>query len=579
MRKKSSMKFMAAGLAAAMALSAAGCGGSGQTAQTTAAGTTAAGTTAGGTSAAETTAAGSEAQTEEASGGVTFPLAEPMTFDIMIPSDKDAQEAASKIPLLADLEEKTNVKINWIPLPKDTAMNNLNSLFAAGQEGDAIMGMNAIIGEGGTSSMGSSGLLIPLEEYVDNPAIMPNLNGRVFAEEPRVRNSITTPDGHVYALPKYQAFAGNYLETPIWINKEWLAAVDEEVPTTLDDLHRVLTKFKENDVNGNGDPNDEIPLMVCQNGNINYVEGLLQPWGLATKDLANDRYIDIKDGKCYYVATDEAYREAIRTLASWYKEGLIWSEVYTANFDTWAALFTKEEVPVVGVAFSKGYPASVTYKDQYEAIPAISADGYEAKWWYHPGGLGAKGMFMITRSCEHPEILAAWIDQFYALDVSVQAASGVQGGLWDYDESGKIFMRTANYQDETDLGYLETAMGDGLGIENLPGAFTPSDYVERLQLSDTQVSQQANYELYKPVIGTEIWPRPYMTDDITARINELYTDIDSTTDMYRANWLTGVSDIDAEWDSYLETLNKIGLEEFVELHQQAYDVFQGGAEQ
>ena len=67
-----------------------------------------------------------------------------------------------------------------------------------------------------------------------------------------------------------------------------------------------------------------------------------------------------------------------------------------------------------------------------------------------------------------------------------------------------------------------------------------------------------------------------MENDITARINELYTDIDSTTDMYRANWITGVTDVDAEWDAYLETMKKIGIDEFVELHQRAYDVFQAG---
>ena len=32
------------------------------------------------------------------------------------------------------------------------------------------------------------------------------------------------------------------------------------VPQTTDELFDVLTAFKEQDANGNGDPNDEIPL-------------------------------------------------------------------------------------------------------------------------------------------------------------------------------------------------------------------------------------------------------------------------------------------------------------------------------
>lgn len=577
MRKKSCEKILAALLVTVMVLSAAGCAGGGSTsAESTTAGKET--TQAASENAAEETKA--EVQTEEAESGVTFPLAEPVTFDIMVLYDGDVMEAAAKIPLLAELEEKTNVKINWIALPKETAMNNLNSLFAAGQEGDALMGFGTTLGESGTSSMGSSGLLIPLEEYVDDPAVMPNLNERVFSEEPMVRSVINTPDGHVYALLKYTAVNGNYLETPIWINKEWLKAVDEEVPASLEDLHRVLTKFKDNDMNGNGNPDDEIPLMVCQSVTNNYVEGLFCMWGLATKDLPNDRYIDIKDGKCYYVGASEAYREAIRTLGSWYKEGLIWSEVYTANSDTGYAMITNSSCPMIGVAFMKDYPANVLYKDQYEVIPPISADGYEAKWWFHPGRLGSKGMFSITRSCEHPEILAAWIDQFYSFEVSIKSHYGVQGGLWDYDEDGKVVVRSANAEDETDLGYIESSYHQTIARgSNTPAAFTAEDYAERMQLTEEQQYQQKSYEIYKDVLGDEIWPRPYMSDDITARINELYTDIDSTTDMYRANWLTGISDIDAEWDSYLETLNKIGLEEFVDLHQQAYDTVMADTKQ
>ena len=572
MRKNSGMKLMAGLLTVAMVLSATGCGGGSQSAGSTTAGTEAVKETQAASQNAETQTAGTETTAGEEAGGVTFPLAEPMTFDIMVPSNVDVEDAATRVPLLKKLEEMTNVKINWIALPTDTAMNNLNSLFTAGKEGDAIGGMKVIAGEGELVSMGSNGLIIPLEEYVDNKAIMPNFNERVLSESPETRGLITCPDGHIYSLPGYNAFQPDFLETPMWINTEWLKAVGEEMPASLEDLHRVLTKFKDADVNGNGDPNDEIPLMVSQNAGVNYVEGLLCLWGLATKDLPNDRYIDIKDGKCYYVGTSEAYREAIRTLASWYKEGLIWSEVYTGNRDTWSALATKAEAPVCGVAFTKDFPANELYRDQYEAIPPFSADGYEAKWWLHPGVKGDKGFFSITRSCEHPEILAAWIDLFYKFEIGIEAAYGVEGGFWDYNEDGKI-VTTAIERAEGE--YRETSLAMSI-VSAWPGCQTYEDYKDRLALSPQQEYRQVNYELYKDVIGTEIWPRPYMENDITARINELYTDIDSTTDMYRANWITGVTDVDAEWDAYLETMKKIGIDEFVELHQRAYDVFQAG---
>ena len=38
------------------------------------------------------------------------------------------------------------------------------------------------------------------------------------------------------------------------------------MPTTTDEYYEVLKAFKEQDANGNGDPNDEIPLAGCTDG-------------------------------------------------------------------------------------------------------------------------------------------------------------------------------------------------------------------------------------------------------------------------------------------------------------------------
>ena len=46
----------------------------------------------------------------------------------------------------------------------------------------------------------------------------------------------------------------------MWINKAWLDRVGMEVPQTTEEFKEVLRAFKEQDANGNGDPNDEIPL-------------------------------------------------------------------------------------------------------------------------------------------------------------------------------------------------------------------------------------------------------------------------------------------------------------------------------
>ncbi len=42
-----------------------------------------------------------------------------------------------------------------------------------------------------------------------------------------------------------------------------------------------------------------------------------------------------------------------------------------------------------------------------------------------------------------------------------------------------------------------------------------------------------------------------------------------------ASWITGASDIDADWESYLQQLSDMKLDRMVEIYQTAYDRYMG----
>jgi putative aldouronate transport system substrate-binding protein len=79
--------------------------------------------------------------------------------------------------------------------------------------------------------------------------------------------------------------------------------------------------------------------------------------------------------------------------------------------------------------------------------------------------------------------------------------------------------------------------------------------------------------MYKGIMNNEVWPRPYFTADGAQRINELRTDIVNTTTQMRARWISGQADIDATWDDYKASLNRMGLQEFISILQKSYDIF------
>ena len=553
MKVKSVKRMLSVLLVAAMTLCAVGCGGN--------------------TTESEQEAPAVEEQTQETvenveeTSGVTFPLEEEVTFDIMVKYDGDANAYAENVPFFQELYEATNVKINFVSLPSDGAVTNLNALFTAGKEGDAIM--NNIISEAEMVTMAESGLIVPLEEYVNDPEIMPNFNERVLAESPATKGAITAADGHIYALPRYNALAGNYLESPMWINKNWLDQLGMEIPDTMEELEAALVAFRDNDMNGNGNTSDEVPLVLLNGNAYWHMESLLGMWGLGTKDNGSDHFYTIQDGKAVYVPTTEGYKDAIKTLNSWYEQGLIWSEIFTGTNESYSAVTQNDgETNLVGL-FTGQNPYEA-FKDEFVQLLPISADGYEAEWYCNPGILGNKNKFFVTRSCEQPEILMAWIDLFYDFENSIRVFAGEENLGWEYTADGKV--TDINYDDaeknqEKADATLVYAYGDG------PGAYTQSDYAERYALNDYMQTRMDNYELYKDYFDDEFWPRPYLTPEASTRLGELRPDISNTVSMYKANWVTGASDIDEEWDAYVESLEVMGIEEYTQIIQDAYDAY------
>ena len=56
----------------------------------------------------------------------------------------------------------------------------------------------------------------------------------------------------------------NDAEGIMFINKEWLDNVGMDVPTNIDEFYEVMKAFHDQDANGNGDANDEIPFEPSQ---------------------------------------------------------------------------------------------------------------------------------------------------------------------------------------------------------------------------------------------------------------------------------------------------------------------------
>lgn len=510
----------------------------------------------------------SKGNTEAKVEAVTFPLAERTEFTFMIMGVKSASfdEQIANNALMKKLEEETNVHINWQFIGNDAT--KLNLLMTGGGYGDVIFG-GPILNSVTASKYIAAGKIQSLTPYLTEE-LMPEFMADL-AENPNIMGMITASDGKAYCMPKITGLEGQYLESPIWINKQWLDNLGLSIPTTTDELINVLKAFRDKDPNGNGLP-DEIPYIACTDHSLGNLEALAGIFGIATKDGVNDAFVQVVDGKVTFAPSSDAYKDYIKFMRTLYTENLLWSECFTGTSATFSAKLMNA-TPVVGM-FTMNVPMETDYVDDYVCILPPKAEGYEPCWYYHPAINGSKNQFYVTDNCENMSVLMAYIDRLYDLENSVIADYGTI-------EDGRYVMENGKYT-VIEMDTVESAKLDREAptFSSLTGnatrSFTSNDYQTKLNLSPSEQTKQACYNLYKDIINDEIWPRPFYSPEVCNDADLYVTDINLTLGQYRAKWITGAADVDADWDKFLKGLDDSGLQEYLVILQDAYDAYLEG---
>ncbi|MDF2927189.1 MAG: transporter substrate-binding protein [Paenibacillaceae bacterium] len=503
--------------------------------------------------------------------GVTFPLAKPVTFTIAGVNGTEG-ENPEQTAFFKKLAEKTNVNIKFISLGANAngATEKLNVLLGTEDAPDAIMGASAM-NETFLALYAKEGYLVPMNQYLKDPKVMPVFNSRILGEKADILNGITSPDGNIYSLPYVNEIPGTYLESPIWINKVWLDNLGLTVPTTLAELENVMEAFATKDANKNGDPTDEIPLLARTGAGYEHLEAWLSLWGIPTKDSTYENFVYVKDGKVIFAPTTEEYKAYIKTMQKWYEKKWLWNEYFTGSSQTFSAIANDAGAAKYGILTAKN-PAG-KFTDQYVAILPPVAEGYQPKFYLNPAYLsGSKGHFELTSHSKNPEILMAFIDQFYLMENTLEAYNGIanedprltlNNGVYKVNSIPAEEM--SKYAKNTFRNYFQN---------NLPGSVLESDYRNgRVEMSAADKVKGDTYDLYAKagVINTEVWPRPYLDPGDAAKLNEMRTDIFNTVSKYRASWVTGQSDIDKEWGAYLNSLKSMKVDDLVVIMQKTYD--------
>lgn len=230
-----------------------------------------------------------------------------LTVAVSVP---DGTIDQNEIQVWKDLEEKTNVHIEWLTTPSSSWDEKKNLMFASGDLPDVFLG-NWVLDDKDLLTYGNDGMILPIEDLVDQYSVYLKKD---LEEHPEIKNQALTNDNHLYGTPIYEE--GQLVSTTqsaFYINRKWLEKLNLQVPTTTEEFYNVLKAFKEQDPNGNGEA-DEIPFTFSKT-----VYDMFGPFGY----IDNVEHMIMKDGKLIFIPEEEEYKKAIQYMNRLFSEGLV----------------------------------------------------------------------------------------------------------------------------------------------------------------------------------------------------------------------------------------------------------------
>lgn len=510
------------------------------------------------TGAAQTDSEGSEA----ASGDVpTYTIATVRWTDAW-PTDY------LKSGVMKELEEKHGINIEWQVYYSGDWSEQKSLLLASGDLPDAFFGSCGITD---SDIAQNKSYFVELTDLIDQN--MPNLKS-VFAKEPELLARARDRNGEIYSLVKKLPLRPEVCGDVMYINKEWLDNLNLEVPKTLDELTAVLEAFATQDADGDGDPSNEIPVTANKNDYLmsGALRTLLAPFGTMVSRDNNYMGLD-KEGKPVFVPVEDNYIEAVKWMHDMYQKGVLDPEFFTQEESMATAKRQAEGGSQVGLF--TGWTADAqagANAGQFVALEAV--EGYDGGHYVENSqnylDISDKEL-LITTSCENPEKLLQWADDFYDDLVSLQTFYGsipdqvADNGDGTYEvlvpADGSSLDTSAWSWSMRDFGpkYMNPEFYDKVSL--------PADQGDGIKLAEDEINgKYINSDKSVP------FPVVKYTDEELSRLVSLGTDIYKYVEAQFAHWVVD-GGIDAEWDAYLQQLDAMGLQELIEIQNTAYNAY------
>lgn len=507
-----------------------------------------------------------------------FPQAEKVSLTGLINYPANTEANPNNRTIFKRLEEQTNVHIEWNAIPGNQWGDKIQTIMADPNSLTDFI-FTAGFGDSDLLRFAEQGIIIPLEEYIDN--YMPNLKA-VFEKFPEYRKMSTASDGHIWSLPWIEQLGAN--KTAIqtvgnmsFINKKWLDFLELEVPETIEDFEKVLVAFRDNGDRIKaefGIEGDIIPMSCIMNDGDQDPSILINGFGEGYGDADKGRHIAVTDDqKVICAATQEGFKEGLQWLHSLYEQKLIDPECFTHEWSTYVA---KGKSGRYGVCFSWDV-ANIDNLADWVPLPPLAVNGQRIITPQNGSFTSGydRGRCVVTAVAKQPALVCAWLDQMYAPIQSPQNNWGTYGEDDEFD----IFVMGKNAAGEDMLQHAPLGDASPVEVREAEAVGGPLAILDEYYGVYVTCPDDAQYRLdwirdiYTPYMTRNyVFPNVFMSKEDTVELSNLQADIEKTVRAKKSEWVRdGFTDDD--WNQYLKDLDAYGLEKYLALFQKYLDAY------
>lgn len=519
----------------------------------------------------------SETQVEEEVPGLFnaegFPIVnEEITIRIL--TQTNAQSTAftdmNDAPAWKYIEELTGINIEIEEYTKEDLTTKLPLIMADPDNMPDIL-WQATLGEDTTMAYGEQGLLLDMDPYLEEYGL--NIL-KTFESDGAYEGYARSANGGLYSLPSY-----NEPGTGIgWmINTRWMENCGiTELPTTLEELKELLIIFRDMDANGNGDPNDEIPLQFNNAiwSHLYNSTGMMGSWPYIGAMWSSD----VDSTETYPIFMDERYRYAVEFFHSLYEENLMNQDYLT----------TKEENvrrlnDIHGVLAQQTWPTKEEKydPDEWVTIPSLKSEYYDME--YHCAGPAFQtNMAAITSNTEYPEVCVRLLDYMMSLEGSL-LSNATQSKIYDVEalkaagvSQEVLDLCDSVYVDNVDVGIARANLMGTYGCRNIDQLIDyklpTTEYANNIQKTIDENIRQP----YKDKTRIAYTYSLKFKAEESEVIAQYKADIDTYVKDKISQWATGVEELnDDTWNAYIKQLQDMNVDKLTEAYQAAVNRWYG----